>query len=227
MEKQYKVISFDLFQTLVNVNENIFKIWDTVLPNQCTQEQANQYANELFVDYATIMRHEMIKSKFITMKEIFYKCAKSTINRLNIAVSPESLVKSLVQAHYEAPFYEDAIRVIKYLKKNYKIVISTDADDDMVCIERMNDLGVDKIYTSEMLKKYKSDTGKKFLLSVLNDFKIEKQESLHIGDSDSDLVAAVSLDVDFILLDRKGTKRKVNSNAECIINRLDDLREKL
>ena len=66
MEKQYKVISFDLFQTLVNVNENIFKIWDTVLPNQCTQEQANQYANELFVDYATIMRHEMIKSKFIT-----------------------------------------------------------------------------------------------------------------------------------------------------------------
>ena len=31
MEKQYKVISFDLFQTLVNVNENIFKIWDTVL----------------------------------------------------------------------------------------------------------------------------------------------------------------------------------------------------
>lgn len=41
MEKQYKVISFDLFQTLVNVNENIFKIWDTVLPNQCTQEQAN------------------------------------------------------------------------------------------------------------------------------------------------------------------------------------------
>ena len=59
----------------------------------------------------------------------------------------------------------------------------------MVCIERMNDLGVDKIYTSEMLKKYKSDTGKKFLLSVLNDFKIEKQEILHIGDSDSDILA--------------------------------------
>lgn len=107
------------------------------------------------------------------------------------------------------------------------LTLSFNADDDMVCIERMNDLGGDKIYTSEMLKKYKNDTGKKFLLSVLNDFKIEKQEILHIGDSDSDLVAAVSLDVDFILLDRKGTKRKVNSNAECIINRLDDLREKL
>ncbi len=227
MKKQYKIISLDLFQTLVDVNKNIFKIWDTVLPSQCTQEQANKYANELFVDYATIMRHEMIKSKFMTMKEIFYKCAESTISRLNIDASPETLVKSLVQAHFEAPFYEDTIKTIKYLNRKYKVVISTDADNDMVCIEKLKQLGINKIYTSEMLKRYKSDADKKFLLSVLNDFEIEKEEIVHIGDSDSDLKAAVSLDIDFILLDRKGTKSKKNLNTECIISSLNDLRVEL
>ena len=107
MNKKYKVISFDLFQTLVDVNQKTYEIWDRIMPEKCTNEQASFYAKELFLDYASIMDMEMQKREFVSMKSIFIKCAQSMINRLNLSISPSDLTDSLIVAHTEAPLYDD------------------------------------------------------------------------------------------------------------------------
>lgn len=201
MNKKYKVISFDLFQALVDVNQKTYEIWDRIMPKKCTNEQAAFYAKELFLNYASIMDVEMQKREFVSMKSIFMKCAQSMINRINLSISPSDLTDSLIIAHREAPLYDDVVETFEYLKDKYQIIIASDAD---IIMDNHNikDLGISKKYFSENLQTYKNNIHKNFFDPVLCDLKINSDEIVHIGDSKSDARAANASKIDFIQLNR-------------------------
>lgn len=224
MNKEYKVISFDMFQTLVDVNQKVFEIWDKVLPGQCTNEQASTYAQELFIDYATIMKLEMQKTEFVSMQGIFYKCAKSMIRRVNLSICASDLADSLIRAHLEAPLYDDVIGVLEYLRrKQYLIIISSDSDINMYNIN-VSKLDISHQYLSEKLRTYKNNKNKKFFEPIIKELNINPSEIVHIGDGYSDSVAAGYSGIDFIFLNRNYYKNMKNLNARYVVNRLDELK---
>lgn len=222
-EKQYKVISFDMFLTLVDVNDQIPEIWNAVLPTPCSYEQALFYSNEMLIEYATIMKDEMMKPNFISMKNIFQVCATSMVQRTKLSISPSSIVDSMFRAHRNAPLYEDVTEIFDYLAARYKIIISSDSDVKM-CNCELKKLDIAKVYTSEDLQIYKNNPHRKFFEPILQELNISPDEIVHIGDSYSDFTAASNSGIDFIWLNREGIENNRFKGANHIIHSLVELK---
>lgn len=219
---KYKVVSFDLFLTLVNVNEKIDDIWNEVLPHTCSKQQALAYANELFKEYSIIMKDEMMKDEFISMRNIFEKCSASMISRTHLSIESNSLVEALIKAHYSAPVYKEVAEVLNYLKKKYRLIISSDSDCEM-CNNTLLRYGIDRIYTSEELQTYKSNLKRNFFAEIIRQLNVNPDEIVHIGDSQSDLIAAYKSNIDFIWINRENRNSIQFSKASLIISNLKEL----
>lgn len=221
--KQYKVISFDMFLTLVDVNDQIPEIWNAVLPTPCSYEQALFYSNEMLMEYATIMKEEMMKANFVSMKDIFHLCAASMIQRSMLPISPDALVESLFRAHRNAPLYKDVIGIFDYLMLKYKTIISSDSDVKM-CNCEVSKLDIAHIYTSEDLQRYKNNPYQEFFDPILQELNIVSDEIVHIGDSYSDFLAASKSGIDFFWLNRNKIDDNRFNAAKHIIYNLEELK---
>lgn len=200
---KYKIISFDIYQTLVDVNQRIPLIWQDILQGEYTEEKAWQGAGAVLDAYPEVYRKVTGGGSFFSMEEVFLECTQKAMDRLDFYASPETVTYHLMRHHSKAPFYHEVKDCLEKLRKQYRIILSSDSGHVMVD-ELVQNIDCEKIFISDDMKSYKGDRNGKFFNSVLSQLEVEPQDILHVGDSVADIFGAKKSGIAGCWLNREG-----------------------
>lgn len=218
--KKYKVISFDMFQTLVNVDERVPEIWKGVLGDEYTKEKGEIGARAIISNLSSA--YERSIHPFLNMEEMFIECARNAIEQMGDKTIPEKIAYHLMYQHGYAPFYEDALSTIKKLGQEYTVIISSDSSHLMVN-PLLAKCKVEKAFISDDMCCYKGDESGKFFRSVLAQLKISPDQIIHIGDSSVDIIGAHAAGIDSCWINRNHKEWKESITPDYIIYNLNDI----
>lgn len=184
-----KVISFDIFQTLVDVNQRIPQIWKGILGEAYTKEKGQRGANAILGNYPNSLHKALHADRFYNMQEVYLDCARNALNEIKLSVSPEVIVDNLMIQHAKAPLYSDVKECMTKLRNRYLIILSSDSNHTMVN-DLLKHFSYDEVFISDDLNSYKGDPDGSFFRQVIHRIGVRPQEILHIGDSRSDIIGA-------------------------------------
>lgn len=197
--KEYKVISFDIFQTLVDVNQRIPDIWKAVFPVEYTEESGR-------IGAVSVLKHigplyEEACRKFIPMQEFYTIVGEKVVKETGFHIQAKDISYWLMKNHGLAPYFEHVPEVVKELKQKYQVILSSDASHMMAdpVIEKVKP---DAVFISDDLGCYKGTPEGAFFQKVLQKLSIKPQEILHIGDGVGDIRGAYLCGIDSCLVNR-------------------------
>lgn len=219
---RYKVISFDIFQTLVDVNKRIPEIWRGILKESYTDEKAEQGSKAVLSTLPAVYENAVQSEQFRTMEEVYRECAQKAAEKLNFRVSPHDVAYHLMFQHSRAPFYQEVLDCIKKLRKSYRIILSSDSNHLMVD-DLIGKVNVETVFISDDLKSYKGNQNGRFFQSVLSRLDTDPQEIIHIGDSSADVLGAYRTGITSCWLNRNGRQWTNAIQPDFIIRDFNDL----
>jgi 2-haloalkanoic acid dehalogenase type II len=184
-----KVISFDIFQTLVDVNQRIPQIWKGILGENYTKEEGQRGVNAILENYPHSLHKALHADRFYTMREVYLDCALTVLDKIKLSVSPEVIVDNLMMQHAKAPFYNDVKECLAKLQNRYRIILSSDSNHTMVN-DLLKQLTYEELFISDELSSYKGSPDGSFFWQVIRRIGVKPDEILHIGDSGSDIIGA-------------------------------------
>ncbi len=184
-----KVISFDIFQTLVDVNQRIPQIWKGILGEAYTVEEGQRGARAVLDNYPHSLHKALDAGRFSTMREVYLECASMALDQIKLSVSPEIVVDNLMIQHAKAPLYRDVKECMAKLQNRYHIILSSDSNHTMVN-DLLKHFTYEEVFISDDLRSYKGSPDGSFFLQVIHRMGVKPDEILHIGDSGSDIIGA-------------------------------------
>ena len=199
-----KYISFDLDGTLADNRFDLI-IWDEEIPrlyaerNHISLEEAK---TKVFAEYYKALYIEKVQQ----WKDVAY-----WFKRLDLDDSWEDIIKS---ASKNISLYTNAINVLEYLSKRYKLLIISAAD------RKFLDLKIgSKDISKYFYKVFSLPTDMGFVkksrsafLKVLSDLNIDPEDIVHVGDDlYEDYHIPSSVGIMSFLLDRSGKSMEGNT----------------
>ncbi len=192
-----KAILFDFWGTLV---EN--GIWSPI-------KQVKHFLDVRlpFSEYVVRMERAMMTEEFETLKDAF----KRVCQEFDVPAT-DDLLDQLVGLWNKnwmlAEPYEDTVKVLKKLKKNYKVILVSNSDCFGISkvMEKFKLKGLfDKTFLSCEVGMIKTDEN--FLKKVVDELGISVEDCLLVGDSmHSDIMAAKKTGMKAVLIDRRDTR---------------------
>ena len=225
--KKYKVISFDMFQTLVDVSCQKKRIWEEVLKDKYTEELCEYHA-ALVSKYLVNQFHE-VKSydeNFKTLREIFTKCFYNMVKKEKLDFDYIEAANIFLQAHNDAVWYDDSKAFLEDIHKSYKTCLVTDADMEML-EKHVRAVKFDRVFISERIGSYKANDNGKMFKAVMDYFGCKPDEILHIGDSSSDMMGASKLGLDTCWINRHHYVKRFDLEPTYTVESLNELRNVL
>jgi putative hydrolase of the HAD superfamily len=202
---EFKLISVDVFQTLVDVPSIEEKAWKIFLGGKYSPiitKKGSDYIGKRILNYFS--REVLEKNKFETVKSVYSRFFSEAFQKFDVDFDPNEAATIFAHQHNYAVPYSDTEMFLGFIDDNYTYLISTDADNDM--IGGMNYWkNSDKIFTSEDLKCYKMSKTNGFFKSILDYYQVEPKKILHIGDAASDIVNPKSLGIKTCWINRTNT----------------------
>ncbi len=217
-----KVISFDIFQTLVDVNQRIPHIWKGILGEAYTMEEGLRGSNAILMNYPASHHKALQANRFYSMREVYLDCAKTTLEEIKLSVSPEIIVDNLLIQHSKAPLYEDVKECLAKLQNKYRIILSSDSNHTMVD-DLVRNLTYDELFISEDLGCYKGSPDGAFFRQVISRIGVRPDEILHVGDSGSDVMGAKWAGVISCWINRENSLWIHETRPDYIIESLSEL----
>ncbi len=198
----YKVISFDLFMTLADLDARVPVLWERIMGRSLTDEEITRHAAGLRLCYMPYY-HALYKPPFVSMGAVFRRGFDEYFKAAGIHADPVRAADIFLEEHNNCPLYEDAGTLLSRLAGRYRVVISTDADLSMV-----NDLlpriPHEMAFVSEELGVYKANRDGAFFRRVIEKTGVQPGEILHVGDGRSDIIGARLCGLDVYHVDRDG-----------------------
>ncbi len=188
-----KVISIDLFQTLVRLDETRDQAWQLFLGDRYSNELARQYwdrTSEILFQklYETAINNHSFKNSRTIIEESY----AAIFREINCSYDSHQAGNVLVEMHRRNTPYPDALPFLQAAGKRYPICLSTDSDIEMITTAA-NMYAFDRIFISEELRAYKFNP--QFFRSVICHYGLKPDNILHIGDSQSDIVTPKNLGI--------------------------------
>jgi putative hydrolase of the HAD superfamily len=181
-----KLVSIDMFQTIVRLDEGRDQAWQLFLKDRYSAELARKYwdrTSEILLRklYETAMDNHSFKNSRTIIEESYAIVFKE----INCDYDPHQAGNILIEMHRRNTPYYDAIPFLQAAGKKYPICLSTDCDFEMITgIREMYKF--DKLFISEELQVYKSNP--KFFRHVIGHYGLNPENILHIGDSAADII---------------------------------------
>ena len=187
---KFKVVSLDMFQTLVNVNSRRHSTWHKILGDAYSESLAEEYwgeSSKLVLGYFNKLVSE--ERAFYKVKSIFENCYRELFLQRGINFDPKEGAKILAYEHGRAFSYEDTETFLAALSQAYPICLVSDTDRDMIqpLLERFK---FDQTFLSEDFQCYKFNPNSTLFNEVINHYQVDPKEIIHIGDGYSDVVGA-------------------------------------
>ena len=201
----FKVISVDMFQTLVDVNRLRYYFWEEVLGKHYSEAMADEYTKQwgkLFPDFF----NQIVVGRaddFLTLKPIFECFWAMFFEQFKIDFDHRKAAQIHFEVHRLAPAYEDTEKFLATVGKHFPICLVSDSDDEMI-LPHLEKYNFDRVFISERLETYKSDAENRMFRTVINHYKIPPEEILHIGDMYFDIAGANQAGITSCWLNRDG-----------------------
>ncbi len=200
---KFKVVSVDMFGTLVDIDSRYHNIWQIFLGDRYTDELADQIRGRAY----EILQHHYNQvtqnSGYISTRALFEEVYSELFPELNIDINPKVAADVLIRQHQLSEPFEDTIKFLDSVGKKYPICLSSDTDKDMLGpLKEMYTF--DYIFTSEQLGSYKPNTDGNFFTAIVEHYHVRPEEIIHIGDGRLEIVGASKARIVTCWLNRAG-----------------------
>lgn len=217
---KFKIVSLDMFQTLVDVNSRRHHVWKRILGeayNEQFVEECWSEANKLVFGYFS--KYVCEEKDFYSVKQVFEKCYRELFPLKGVNFDPCKGAKILADEHGYACPYEDSELFLESVRKHYTICLVSDTDRDMVqpLLETFN---FNKVFLSEDFECYKFDPKGYIFNEVINYYKVNPEDIIHIGDGYSDVVGAKRVGIKTCWLNRHNVKWNHEIKPDYIVSSL-------
>jgi 2-haloalkanoic acid dehalogenase type II len=220
---KYKLVSFDMFQTLVDVESQKYEVMKAVFGEAYTKETADQlWEDSNNYVYAYFHRFNVDKEDFKSILNVFTDCYSELFPKYGIKINPYMGATILAKRHNDALFYPETRNIIEDIKEKYKICLISDADTIMIK-DILKQFYFDKVYISEDYREYKSNVKGTMFKLAINEFGIKPYEMIHIGDGYNDVVGAKKAGADAIWINRNNREWKHTIKPDYIVNSLSEI----
>ncbi len=218
-----KVISTDLFRTLVKVDENREAVWRTLMGEHYEDEIAREYwdrSTEILFKNLDAAAARL--NPFKKIRDIFIESYTELFAEINFQYDPRSATETMFQGHKLGHLFDDTRPFLQSAGSRYPVCLSTDCDNDMLDgIEHI--YRFDKIFVSEQMKTYKAHP--RFFTQVLQHYRLKPENILHIGDAKSDILTPKKLGIQTCWLNRYGEPWKPEVKPDFEVKSLLDILE--
>ncbi|MFZ5966405.1 MAG: HAD family hydrolase [Bacillota bacterium] len=204
--RDYKVISVDMFQTLVDVSSRRHEVFKRILEDLYNKELAEECWEEANKILSSCLKKYVTQStSFYTIKSVFESCYQELFPQKGIKLDPKKGAEILANEHGYANSYLDTEVFMDAVKKHYPVCLVSDTDYDMV-YPLLDRFQFDKVFLSEEFQCYKNSQQKSVFEDVLSYYKVQPSEIIHIGDSIADVAGAKSFGITTCWLNRNGNE---------------------
>ena len=218
---QFKVLSLDMFQTLVNVNTRVSHIWKKILQNDYQDNLAKKYGKQLMSIFTRNFHTNSNRKEFIKIKDMFELSAKKLFSDLGLEYDYKLASKIIIEEHSKSEKYKDVNYFFKNIKEEIPICLVSDADKEMI-LPLLKKFSFDNVYISEEIKAYKGNKRGLIFKQLINDYKVKPEEILHIGDGYSDIYGAKKLGIKACWLNRNNKDWDNDIKPDYRINNLKE-----
>jgi len=221
----FKVISLDMFQTIVDLNTRRDVIWKKILEERYTKELQEEYWVTIngYI-FENFHKHSSSNEEFMKIRNIFEVYYDMAFKELKSDIVSKTAVNIIIEEHGNAEFYDDSIEFIDRVALNSKVCIVSDADKDMI-YPILPKINYDKAFISEEYGIYKNTKGTNIFKYVLEHYNVLPEEILHIGDSASDIIGAKKYGIKTCWINRHGYAKRFEGEADYTATSLKELGE--
>lgn len=185
----YKIITFDMFSAVLNIEGTAAPIVKEIVP-QLDDDSALSFFRIWRTkqwDYVLLTGHmkaEFVSYEYLTEKALHYACQKC-----NLTLT-ETQQNGLMNIWFSFNPWPDAKETLDKLKeKGYTVAMLSNGDTNMLeAISKHCGIEFDYIFSAEKAKAYKPR--KEIYEQVLSHFNISKEEHLHVAGSMFDTMGA-------------------------------------
>ncbi|MBW2621630.1 MAG: hypothetical protein JRD68_01870, partial [Deltaproteobacteria bacterium] len=130
---RFKVISVDMFQTLVDVNSGHYSFWQEVLREEYTAARAEEYTAS-WAQVFSIYVNDAYKREngFVSLKKICEECFDEVFQHLDVSFDPVRAAQIQIDLHKAAPAYGDTERFLEAAGQSRPVCLVSDADEEMI-----------------------------------------------------------------------------------------------
>lgn len=215
-----KIVSIDLFGTLVNVRQSRDAIWQVFLGKDYTEELGHRYW-----DMADVILRRKVNENSTTFKSVrtmFNETYTELFNEINIGYDPVLAADVLMKGHNLQNIYPDTRQFLNSIGTRYQTCLSSDCDMEMIMgISNLHPF--DAVFSSEQLGYYKSST--EFWMHLLDHYNIIPESIIHIGDANSDIIIPKQMGIITCWLNRNNRKWENQVKPDFVVNSLGEVSE--
>lgn len=201
-----RLVSVDLFQTLVDINSRKEAVWRQILQGDYTPERGEHcwgVASEILK--TVYLQKAAAANGFTSVREIFRTCFQDAFRRLGIDFDPREAARIMAHEHARSRPFADTAPFLDAIGRRHTVCLASDTDDDMIGpLAALCDF--DHIFTSQGLGTYKINATNHFFAKVLAHYGergIQPENVIHIGDSSADVLGAGYTGIRTCWLNRK------------------------
>jgi putative hydrolase of the HAD superfamily len=186
-----KVVSIDLYRTLVDIDLSAESVWKVFLGENYTSDLGLKYWNRATdILIANLFAAAADDRHFKSTRTIFADSYTSLFKEISLDYDPQKAAGALIDGHKTRNLFPDAIPFLAKAGRKYPICLSTDSDVEM--LEGITEIyPFDTMFVSEELKTYKMNP--RFFRRVIDHYQTGPENILHIGDSQQDIVTPKKL----------------------------------
>ena len=183
-EAAYEVICVDMFQTLVNVDARLERIWRRILEGDYSEALADRYIASTRDSIVDAFHQDLSRQiEFRSLKEIFLGCFSAFFASEGVGYDPVLASTVYMDEHNNADIYDDSLEFIDRAKRKYRVCLVSDADAEMVA-SHIEQIPFDDVFISGNIKSYKGNLDGRVFRSVLEHYGVEPlpgRESIPVG----------------------------------------------
>ena len=218
-----KLLIFDVYGTLISTGTSSVDSCEKILSLQDQNIDPKVFYAKLKKLHRNRINKCIENNEFMCEWDIFVEDLKELYEEYNINRPYKEDINILLKAQFNRKVFEDTVETINKLKEKYRVVIGSTADTFPLIVNMIhNNLTVDKVYTSELIKTYKPDI--KFYKYILDSENVDPKDACFIGDSTlDDILGPKKLNITTILIYRSDNYKEEKVKPDYTIKSLKEL----
>lgn len=221
MGKRFDVVSLDMFQTLVNIDTRIRHIWQPILGDRYTEEEAYRHAAEKLQIFFRDWEQTRDGPEFVSLYEVNRRGFMEHFERHGLAFDNTEALEILFREHRMSELYSETDDFLRKLTRGYNVCIVSDTDDAM--LTDFYQAYPVKLFSSEVYRSYKNDRENAMFRDMIRFYGADPSRIIHVGDSASDVLGAKREGIVSCWLNRNGVPWKHKQKPDHTITDLNGL----
>lgn len=219
----FRVISLDMFQTLVNIQGRRNEVWKPILQQDFSEEKAHELGSLLLSHYFAVSTEARETVGFISSKEIYSRGFNKVFQQHGMDYDILQAVDNLFAQHRLSAMYADTETFLQQICGEFQVCIVSDSDALMLPDFYQN--YPITLFTSEAYQSYKNDSHNRIFAEVIAHYGVEPGEIIHIGDSASDILGAARAGIRSCWINRDQSAWKHEVKPDYTVATLDECYE--